>query len=134
ELQIAPGEQTEALRRRCVDNATARPKSAPNGNGNGASPEPGHGRPVAAADRPLVAVLPFQAFSSDPEMENFCDGLSEDIITGLSRIGAIRVVARSTMFTYKHRAVDIRSVGRDLGARYVLEGSVRSSGRSTRAV
>jgi TolB-like protein len=132
ELQIAPSEQTEALRRRCSGEAGAR--AAPATNGNGAAPAAPTSATVMADDRPLVAVLPFHPFSSDPEMENFCDGLTEDIITALSRIGAIRVVARSTMFTYKHRAVDIRSVGRDLGARYVLEGSVRSSATNTRAV
>jgi TolB-like protein len=128
ELQIAPGEQTEALRRRCTDaSSPATQKRQPDSrqpHANGANPR--------VDERPLVAVLPFQTFSSDPEMEGFCDGLSEDIITGLSRIGAIRVVARSTMFTYKHRAADIRAIGRDLGASYVLEGSVRASGNNLR--
>jgi TolB-like protein len=130
ELQISPGDQTETLRRRCLESS-------------GSSQKPSSGKGVATQaerpdvtpdvdDRPLVAVLPFQAFSSDPEMENFCDGLSEDITTGLSRIRAIRVVSRSTMFTYKHRSFDIRSIGHDLGARYVLEGSVRTSGKNMR--
>jgi TolB-like protein len=139
ELQIAPGEQTEALRRRCVEpsgpqhEATSNGKAAvANGKADGALTSPA--RQPANDDRPLVAVLPLQPFGSDPEMESFCDGLTEDIITGLSRIGAIRVVARSTMFTYKGRAMDVRDVGRDLGARYVLEGSVRTSGKQTRVV
>lgn len=128
ELQIAPGEQTEALRRRCLDGPSAQQKQPdrPQLQANGANAV------LRVDERPLVAVLPFQTFSSDPEMEGFCDGLSEDITTGLSRIGAIRVVARSTMFTFKHRAVDIRAVGRELGASYVLEGSVRTSGKNLR--
>ena len=127
ELQISPGEQTEALRRRCMELSSAQQKAMANGKGAAAgSPPP------FLDDRPLIAVLPLHGFNSDSEMESFCDGLTEDIITGLSRIAAIRVVARSTMFTYKHRSVDIRSVGRELGARYVLEGSVRASGTNVR--
>jgi TolB-like protein len=130
ELQISPGEQIEALRRRCLE------QSSPGQRVSAVARLPNQTRPpdppAFVDDRPLVAVLPFEAFSSEPDMENFCDGLSEDIITGLSRISAIRVVARSTMFTYRHRAVDIRSVGRDLGASYVLEGSVRASARNMR--
>jgi TolB-like protein/DNA-binding SARP family transcriptional activator len=138
ELQISPGEQTEALRRRCLDAPNSPHKALPNGkaappNSKTVAQAANPAKPSSATDdRPLVAVLPLQSFGSGAEMENFCDGLTEDIITGLSRMAAIRVVARSTMFTYKHRAVDIRSVGRDLGARYVLEGSVRTSGRRTR--
>lgn len=84
------------------------------------------------ADRPSVAVLPFEVMTSDAELSDLADGLSEDVTTGLSRIRAIGVVARSTMFAYKGRPVDIRKLGRALGARYVLEGSVRRSGTRTR--
>ncbi len=83
-------------------------------------------------DKPSVAVLPFEAMPGEADLSGFADGLSEDITTGLSRIKAILVFARSTMFTYKGRPVDIREVGRDLGAQYVLEGSVRRSGTRMR--
>ena len=72
-------------------------------------------------------MLPFQAMGGDAELESFAEGLTEDIITGLSRIKALWVIARNTMFTYKGRAIDVRSVGEDLGVRYVLEGSLRKA-------
>jgi TolB-like protein len=78
-------------------------------------------------DRPAVAVLPFEAMSRDPELESFADGLTEDIITGLSRIGALWVIARNTMFTYKERAIDVRTVAKDLGVNYIVNGSVRKA-------
>ena len=76
-------------------------------------------------DRPSIAVLPFQNMSGDPEQDYFCDGMVEDIITGLSRIKWLFVIARNSTFTYKGRAVDVKQVSRELGVRYVLEGSVR---------
>src|SRR5450759_283723 len=76
-------------------------------------------------DRPSIAVLPFQNMSGDPEQDYFCDGMVEDIITGLSRIKWLFVIARNSSFTYKGRAVDVKQVSRELGVRYVLEGSVR---------
>jgi adenylate cyclase len=78
-------------------------------------------------DRPSIAVLPFSNMSGDAEQEYFCDGMVEDIITGLSRIKWLFVIARNSSFTYKGRAVDVRQVARELGARYVLEGSVRKA-------
>src|SRR5271163_980573 len=78
-------------------------------------------------DRPSIAVLPFQNMSGDPEQEYFADGVVEDIITGLSRIKWLFVIARNSTFTYKGRSVDINQVGRELGVRYVLEGSVRKA-------
>ncbi len=83
-------------------------------------------------DKPSIAVLPFQNMSSDPEQEHFADGLSEDIITALSRIHSLFVIARNSTFTYKGRSVSVRQVGRELGTRYVLEGSVRKSGNRIR--
>jgi len=81
-------------------------------------------------EEPSIAVLPFTNMSDDPEQEYFCDGISEDIITALSKISALLVIARNSTFIYKGKAVDIKEVGRDQGVRYVLEGSVRkSSGR-----
>jgi TolB-like protein/class 3 adenylate cyclase/Tfp pilus assembly protein PilF len=86
------------------------------------------GGPPPLPDKPSIAVLPFQNMSGDPEQEYFVDGLVEEIITGLSRSKALFVIARNSSFTYKGRAVDVRQVGRELGVRYVLEGSVRKAG------
>jgi adenylate cyclase len=86
----------------------------------------------ALPDKPSIAVLPFQNMSGDPEQEYFADGMVEDIITGLSRIKWIFVIARNSTFAYKGRAVDIKQVGRELGVRYVLEGSVRKAGDRVR--
>ena len=83
-------------------------------------------------DRPSIAVLPFQNMSGDPEQEYFVDGMVEDIITGLSRIKWLFVIARNSTFTYKGQAVDMKQVGRELGVRYVLEGSVRKLGNRVR--
>lgn len=89
-------------------------------------------RVLALPDRPSIAVLPFQNMSGDPEQEYFSDGVVEDIITALSRFGQLFVIARNSSFTYKGKAVDVKQVGRDLGVRYVLEGSVRKSGSRVR--
>ena len=83
-------------------------------------------------DRPSIAVLPFENMSGDPEQEYFADGLVEDITTALARFKSLFVIARNSSFTYKGRAVDIRQVGRELGVRYVLEGSVRKAGSTLR--
>jgi len=92
--------------------------------------EPGNALPLP--DRPSIAVLPFTNMSSDPEQEYFADGMVEDIITGLSRIRWLFVIARNSSFIYKGRSVDITRVGRELGVRYVLEGSVRRVGTRVR--
>jgi adenylate cyclase len=83
-------------------------------------------------DRPSIAVLPFTNMSGDPEQEYFADGIVEDIITALSRVKLFFVIARNSSFTYKGRAVDVRQVGRELGVRYVLEGSIRKAGSRVR--
>jgi len=83
-------------------------------------------------DKPSIAVLSFQNLSGDPEQEYFADGVVEDIITGLSRIKWLFVIARNSSFTYKGQAVDVKRVGRELGVRYVLEGSVRKAGQQVR--
>jgi adenylate cyclase len=80
-------------------------------------------------DKPSIAVLPFQNMSGDPEQEYFADGMVEEIITALSRIRWLFVIARNSMFTYKGQAIEVKQVGRELGVRYVLEGSVRKGGR-----
>ena len=83
-------------------------------------------------DKPSIAVLPFQNMSGDPEQEYFADGISEDIITGLSKLRWFFVIARNSSFTYKGKAVDVKRVSRELGVRYVLEGSVRKGGNRVR--
>jgi TolB-like protein len=87
---------------------------------------------LALPDRPSIAVLPLTNMSGDPDQEYFADGISEDLITGLSRIRWLFVIARNSTFVYKHRAVDVKQVARELGVRYVLEGSVRRAGRRLR--
>jgi len=92
-------------------------------------------RPVSALplpDKPSIAVLPFQNISGDPEQDYFADGMVEEIITGLSRIRWLFVIARNSTFTYKGRPVDVKQVGRELGVHYVLEGSVRKAGQRVR--
>jgi TolB-like protein len=83
-------------------------------------------------DKPSIAVLPFVNMSGDPEQEYFADGMVEEIITALSRIRWLFVIARNSSFTYKGQAVDVKQVGRELGVRYVLEGSVRKAGGRVR--
>jgi adenylate cyclase len=83
-------------------------------------------------DKPSIAVLPFTNMSGDPEQEYFSDGITEDIITALSRISGLLVVARHSTMVYKGKAVDVRQVGREQGVRYVLEGSVRKGGNRVR--
>jgi TolB-like protein len=88
--------------------------------------------PLTLPDRPSIAVLPFINLSGDPEQEYFADGVVEDIIAALSRMHALFVIARNSSFTYKGQSVDVRQVGRELGVRYVLEGSVRKSANRMR--
>ena len=96
-------------------------------SGRGASPAP-----QAASEHPSIAVLPFDNMSGDPEQGYFADGMSEDIITTLSKIAGLFVIARNSSFTYKGRSVKVQEVARDLGVRYVLEGSVRRAGERVR--
>ena len=83
-------------------------------------------------DKPSIAVLPFSNMSGDPEQEYFSDGITEDIITALSKIKNLLVIARNSTFTYKGKPVDVRQVSREQGVRYVLEGSVRKAGNHIR--
>src|SRR5262249_38319180 len=83
-------------------------------------------------EKPSIAVLPFQNLSGDPEQEYFADGIVEDIVMALSRFRWLFVIARNSSFTFKGRAVDVKQVGRELGVRYVLEGSVRKAGKRIR--
>jgi TolB-like protein/class 3 adenylate cyclase/Flp pilus assembly protein TadD len=88
--------------------------------------------PLALPDKPSIAVLPFQNMSGDPEQEYFADGMVEEIVTALSRIRWLFVIARNSSFTYKGRSVGVKQVGRELGVHYVLEGSVRKGGNRVR--
>src|SRR4030088_873632 len=96
----------------------------------GASAPPQPALPLP--DKPSIAVLPFANMSGDPEQEYFVDGMVEEIITALSRIRWLFVIARNSTFTYKGRPIDVKEVGRELGVRYVLEGSVRKGGNRVR--
>jgi adenylate cyclase len=87
---------------------------------------------LALPDKPSIAVLPFTNMSGDPEQEFVSDGVAEDVITALSRYPSLFVIARNSSFTYKGRSVDVKQVGRELGVRYVLEGSVRKAGNRIR--
>jgi adenylate cyclase len=87
---------------------------------------------LALPDKPSIAVLPFQNMSGDPEQEYFADGMVEEIITALSRIRWLFVIARNSSFTYKGQQVEVKQVGRELGVRYLLEGSVRKAGQRVR--
>src|SRR5258705_9182669 len=89
-------------------------------------------KPLLLPDRPSIAVLPFSYMSGDPEQEYFADGMVEDTLSALSRFKSLFVIARNSSFTYKGKAVDIKQVGRELGVRYVLEGSVRKAGNRLR--
>jgi adenylate cyclase len=99
--------------------------------------EKAHGPPIpsdtavprALPDRPSIAVLPFHNVSGDPEQEYFVDGITEDIITALSKWRWFLVIARNSTFAYKGKSVDLKEVARELGVRYVLEGSMRRAGQ-----
>jgi adenylate cyclase len=96
---------------------------------------PSHPAPsplLALPEKPSIAVLPFENMSGDREQEYFADGVVEDVITALSRLAWLFVIARNSSFTYKGKAVDVKQVGRELGVRYVLEGSVRKAGSRVR--
>src|SRR5262249_50635466 len=96
------------------------------------SPDSGPPSQSPLLDRPSVAVLPFANLNSDPQQDYFSDGITEDITTQLSRFSELMVIARNSSFRYKGKPVDIGQVGQELGARYVLEGSVRRSGDRVR--
>src|SRR5262245_3718168 len=88
--------------------------------------------PPALPDKPSIAVLPFANLSGDTEQENFSDGISEDLITDLSKVSALFVIARNSSFTYKGKTAKVQEIGRELGVRFVLEGSIRKAGNRVR--
>ena len=89
-------------------------------------------KPLPLPDKPSIAVLPFQNMSGDPEQEYFADGIAEDVLTTLSKVPELLVIARNSSFVFRGHARDIREIGRMLGVRHVLEGSVRKSGNRIR--
>ena len=99
--------------------------------GSGAAPEQqgAAAEEVSDADKPSIAVLPFNNMSGDPEQEYFSDGITEDIITDLSKVSGLFVVGRNTSFTYKGKSVQLQEVAAELGVKFILEGSVRKAGR-----
>jgi TolB-like protein len=116
---------------RFIGEVTETPSSTAVGATRTAS-DKGRAPDLALPDRPSIAVLPFQNLSGDPDQEYFADGMVEDIIAALSRMRWLFVIARNSSFTYKGRSVDVKQVGRELGVRYVLEGSVRKAGNRVR--
>jgi adenylate cyclase len=116
-------EPMQVWRVRLTDQTPAAVQSAATANEPKALPLP---------DKPSIAILPFQNMSGDPEQEYFADGIVEDIITALSRFKSLFVIARNSSFVYKGKVIDIRQIGRELGVRYVLEGSVRKVGGRVR--
>jgi len=124
ELGVAPTTETNALLeeiKRGDGSAVSTAIAVP----NSAAPD---AKSLPLPDRPSIAVLPFENLSEDPEQEYFADGMAEDIITALTRFRWLFIVARNSTFIYKGRPVDVRQVARELGVRYVLEGSIRKGG------
>ena len=142
ELGTRPEPETDALARKIREDRRSLPTSSGGKSfaapirrqlsGHGPSRRDAAARSVSAPDAPSVVVLPFQNLSGDPEQEYFSDGIVEEITTALSRFRSLFVIARNSAFTYKGRAVDVRQVGRELGVRYLLEGSVRKAANRVR--
>jgi TolB-like protein len=129
QLGVPPQPETDDL----VRSIRASRRERPTGPPAAASPTPQPAEdPPALPDRPSIAVLPFVNLSADPEQAFFADGLTEDIITALSRISGLWVIARGSTFTYKGKPTDVKQVARELGVRYVMEGSVRRADKRLR--
>lgn len=129
ELQVDPGAETEQL---FNEIRLARPCSAADTEATDNEAPRVEEPPLALQEKPSIAVLPFLNLSGDPDQEYFSDGVTEDIITALSRLRWFLVIARNSTFVYKGKAVDAKEIGRELGVRYLLEGSVRRSGSRLR--
>ena len=135
ELGIEPDPETRELHERIGAALQTAPVEAATPGTIESAPDTGAGtddRPPPVPDKPSIAILPFVNISGDPEQEYFSDGITEDIITALSRFHSLFVIARNSSFTYKGRAVDVKRVSAELGVRYVLEGSVRKGGPRAR--
>jgi TolB-like protein/DNA-binding SARP family transcriptional activator/Tfp pilus assembly protein PilF len=135
ELGVKPEPQTtelyESIRQRRIPATPFSIGSSPIKPDVRSEPKPAE---LPIPSKPSIAVLPFQNLSGDPEQDYFADGMVDDIITALSRVRWLFVIARNSSFTYKGRAVDVKQVGRELGVRYVLEGSVRKAGDKVRII
>ena len=116
ELGVKPEPETARLYEAIKQGRAA--TATPHGESVAAAPSTEH----AVPDKPSIAVLPFQNLSGDPEQEYFADGMVEEIITALSHMPWLFVIARNSSFTYRNRAVDVKQIGRELGVRYILEG------------
>jgi adenylate cyclase len=128
---IDPSPETEAVYEALIFEQRVRLHDLAEGTASAASLLPGS-ISLELPDRPSIAVLPFANISGDPEQEYFSDGITEDLITDLSRLPSLAVIASNSSFTYKGKPADVRKVGKELGVRYVLEGSVRKSGGRVR--
>lgn len=129
ELQVEPDTVTKALFEAIRSNASSAIEQKPATRAQGSGLEDS---PLSLPDKPSIAVLPFTNLSADPDQEFFADGITEDIITALSRFRSLFVIARNSTFSYKGKSPDVREIVRDLGVRYVLEGSVRKSDKRIR--
>jgi TolB-like protein len=125
-------DELRGLRKEAESGAAAVPRKVSSFVAESAAPQAGRLPAQAPRERASIAVLPFDNLSGDPEQEYFADGIVEEIITGLSRIKWLFVISRNSTFLYKGKVVDVTTVGRDLGVRYVLRGSVRRSGSQVR--
>jgi len=128
DLDIAPSSQTEALHRQIKDQSTAGPVHDPFPGPTPNAPRP----PPVSTSKPSVAVLPFKNLSGDPEQQYFSDGITEDIITELSRYHYLFVIAHSSSLLFRDKTADTKQIGRDLGIEYVVEGSIRRMGTRLR--
>ena len=127
ELQVEPSKETEDLYRK-ISEGRYRPQTSER-----KLPAPRVDQPaLPLRDKPSIAVLPFVNLSGDPEQRYFSDGVTEDIITELSRFHSLSVIARNSSFQFRDRSVDVRHIGRELGAQYVVEGSIRRAGERLR--
>jgi TolB-like protein/Tfp pilus assembly protein PilF len=128
ELDITPSPETEAQHQQIRDQSIARPGSARAAVAAADMPQPATSSP----SKPSVAVLPFRNLSGDPGQQYFSDGITEDIITELSRFRLLTVIGRDSSFQYRDKSVHVTDIGRDLGVEYVVEGSVRMAGKRIR--
>src|SRR5712692_4445617 len=125
---------SESVLRQAQHERLSDPVTPSAGSGQALSQSQGdpHAPVLPLPNKPSIAVLPFANLSGDPEQEYFSDGITEELITGLSRLSGLFVIARTSVFTYKGRAVKVQEVGQELGVRYVLEGSVRKANDQVR--
>src|SRR5215470_12728242 len=128
DLGIAPSPQTEALHQQIKDQSTAQPVRGLVADAATDAPQP----PLVGTSKPSVAVLPFKNLSGDLGQQYFSDGITEDIITALSRYRELLIIARNSSFQYRDKAVDARRVGQELGAAYLVDGTLRRSGNRLR--